>query len=220
MPRHRHDEEHARDTAVTNLELEATNQSLCIGGMRLRLDAVRPCPAPNEPVPRTKVADDGQRNLYSPTEASMQSVPKSSKEDSVAGVAQWAPTWKCSGREVQSDHRQHGRDANDAKVSGPPRLDTTGHRRCDSDRPPHHCQGQTTIAQEARKATGLDPSTVEKVVQFQGHMCPGLAMGIHAAEIALREIGPHSPHEEVGTVRTAAGSGRSRRAERRASAGR
>ena len=81
-------------------------------------------------------------------------------------------------------------------------------------------QGQTTIAQEARKATGLDPSTVEKVVQFHGHMCPGLAMGIHAAEIALREIGPHSPHEEVGTVRTAAGSGRSRRAERRASASR
>jgi formylmethanofuran dehydrogenase subunit E len=28
-------------------------------------------------------------------------------------------------------------------------------------------------------------------------MCPGLAMGIRAAEIALREVGPHSSDEEV-----------------------
>jgi len=28
-------------------------------------------------------------------------------------------------------------------------------------------------------------------------MCPGLAMGIRAAEVALREVGPHSSDEEV-----------------------
>lgn len=32
---------------------------------------------------------------------------------------------------------------------------------------------------------------------FHGHMCPGLAIGIRAAEVALREIGPHSQDEEV-----------------------
>ncbi len=37
----------------------------------------------------------------------------------------------------------------------------------------------------------------EAIVRFHGHMCPGLAMGIRAAEVALREIGPHSADEEV-----------------------
>jgi len=31
-------------------------------------------------------------------------------------------------------------------------------------------------------------------------MCPGLAMGIRAAEAALREVGPHSSDEEVVTL--------------------
>jgi len=38
---------------------------------------------------------------------------------------------------------------------------------------------------------------IEEIVRFHGHMCPGLAMGIRAAEVALREIGPHSSDEEV-----------------------
>jgi len=38
---------------------------------------------------------------------------------------------------------------------------------------------------------------VEDVAGFHGHMCPGLAMGIRASEVALREVGPHSPDEEV-----------------------
>lgn len=41
---------------------------------------------------------------------------------------------------------------------------------------------------------------VERVIEFHGHMCPGLAMGIRAAEVALDEIGPHSPDEEVVAV--------------------
>lgn len=38
---------------------------------------------------------------------------------------------------------------------------------------------------------------IDEIVRFHGHMCPGLAMGIRAAEVALREIGPHSSDEEV-----------------------
>lgn len=43
----------------------------------------------------------------------------------------------------------------------------------------------------------VDEETVEQIVAFHGHMCPGLAMGIQAARIALREIGPHARDEEV-----------------------
>ncbi len=50
---------------------------------------------------------------------------------------------------------------------------------------------------EQRSGTGIDPTTVVEIVRFHGHMCPGLAMGIRAAEIALREVGPHSSDEEV-----------------------
>lgn len=41
---------------------------------------------------------------------------------------------------------------------------------------------------------------VQKVRDFHGHMCPGLAIGIRIAEIALREIGPHAEDEEVVAV--------------------
>lgn len=43
----------------------------------------------------------------------------------------------------------------------------------------------------------IDRKTVEAVVAFHGHMCPGLAVGIRAAEAALREIGPHAVDEEI-----------------------
>ena len=36
-----------------------------------------------------------------------------------------------------------------------------------------------------------------ELVAFHGHLCPGLAMGVAASSIALREIGPHSTDEEV-----------------------
>ncbi|MGC9347587.1 MAG: FmdE family protein [Anaerolineae bacterium] len=36
--------------------------------------------------------------------------------------------------------------------------------------------------------------------RFHGHMCPGLALGIRASEIALREIGAHSADEEVVAI--------------------
>ncbi len=43
----------------------------------------------------------------------------------------------------------------------------------------------------------MDQSAIEMAARFHGHTCPGLTMGIRAAEIALREIGPHSSDEEV-----------------------
>jgi formylmethanofuran dehydrogenase subunit E len=46
----------------------------------------------------------------------------------------------------------------------------------------------------------VDDETLARIVAFHGHLCPGLAMGIQAATIALREIGPHSVDEEVVAV--------------------
>lgn len=42
--------------------------------------------------------------------------------------------------------------------------------------------------------------TVRQAKDFHGHLCPGLTMGVRAAQIALREIGPHSADEEVVAV--------------------
>ncbi len=43
----------------------------------------------------------------------------------------------------------------------------------------------------------IDEETVERIKSFHGHMCPGLAMGIQAARLALREVGASSQDEEV-----------------------
>lgn len=46
----------------------------------------------------------------------------------------------------------------------------------------------------------MEKELVGKIQSFHGHMCPGLAMGIQAAQIALEKIGPHSQDEEVVAV--------------------
>lgn len=46
----------------------------------------------------------------------------------------------------------------------------------------------------------IDNQTIEDVARFHGHMCAGLAMGIKAADIALGEIGPNAPGQEVVAV--------------------
>lgn len=49
----------------------------------------------------------------------------------------------------------------------------------------------------------LSADQFDRIVEFHGHMCPGLALGVQAAQIALREIGAHTPDEEVvATVET------------------
>lgn len=42
-------------------------------------------------------------------------------------------------------------------------------------------------------SSAITEELIEKARVFHGHMCPGLAVGIRAAEIALQKIGPHSP---------------------------
>lgn len=41
---------------------------------------------------------------------------------------------------------------------------------------------------------------IQGTQRFHGHRCPGLATGIRVAEVALREIGPHSIDEEVVAI--------------------
>ena len=44
------------------------------------------------------------------------------------------------------------------------------------------------------------PEDLDAVVQFHGHFCPGLAIGVRAAELALREIGPRAADEEIVAI--------------------
>jgi formylmethanofuran dehydrogenase subunit E len=46
----------------------------------------------------------------------------------------------------------------------------------------------------------MNPQELTAVVQFHGHFCPGLAIGVRAAELALREIGPQAADEEVVAI--------------------
>ena len=46
----------------------------------------------------------------------------------------------------------------------------------------------------------VDAEELERIVAFHGHMCPGLALGIQAAHLALREIGAHAQDEEVVAI--------------------
>lgn len=46
----------------------------------------------------------------------------------------------------------------------------------------------------------IDEETLGRVVDFHGHLCPGLALGIRAAHIALEQIGPHAGDEEVVAI--------------------
>lgn len=48
-------------------------------------------------------------------------------------------------------------------------------------------------------ATTLDEKAIEDVVAFHGHWCPGLALGIRLAELALREVG-RADDEEIVAV--------------------
>ena len=50
------------------------------------------------------------------------------------------------------------------------------------------------------RGTRTDPAVIDDAVGFHGHMCAGLAIGIRAAEVALREIGPNSAAEPVVAV--------------------
>lgn len=53
------------------------------------------------------------------------------------------------------------------------------------------------MAETRETASAIDEETIDRIVAFHGHMCPGLAMGIKVSELALREIGAHAQDEEV-----------------------
>lgn len=59
------------------------------------------------------------------------------------------------------------------------------------------------VSERAVTDEPLPQSTIDEIVAFHGHMCPGLALGIQAARVAVREIGAHAQDEEVvATVET------------------
>ena len=63
--------------------------------------------------------------------------------------------------------------------------------------PSSTCACSTDSPQPAHRRKSSPPRRIDEVVRFHGHMCACLALGIRAAEAALREIGPHSTDEEV-----------------------
>ncbi len=46
----------------------------------------------------------------------------------------------------------------------------------------------------------ISTDLIKQTINFHGHQCPGLAIGIKASEIALKEIGHHSQDEEIVAV--------------------
>jgi formylmethanofuran dehydrogenase subunit E len=48
----------------------------------------------------------------------------------------------------------------------------------------------------------LGKDLIEATIRFHGHMCPGLAIGIRAAEIGLRAVGRDGDEEIVAVVET------------------
>ncbi len=48
----------------------------------------------------------------------------------------------------------------------------------------------------------IDPQAIQRTIDFHGHECPGLAIGIRAAELALREFGPNRDGSLVAVVET------------------
>jgi formylmethanofuran dehydrogenase subunit E len=48
--------------------------------------------------------------------------------------------------------------------------------------------------------TQISPELIQKTIDFHGHSCPGLAIGIRVAEVALGQVGPSSDEEVVAVV--------------------
>jgi formylmethanofuran dehydrogenase subunit E len=46
----------------------------------------------------------------------------------------------------------------------------------------------------------VDKSMIENAIQFHGHQCPGLAVGIRVSEVVLRELGKPARDEEMVAI--------------------
>ena len=51
-------------------------------------------------------------------------------------------------------------------------------------------------------AAPINPQNIEQTISFHGHWCPGLAIGIRAAQWALKEMGKAPDEEIVAVVET------------------
>jgi formylmethanofuran dehydrogenase subunit E len=51
-----------------------------------------------------------------------------------------------------------------------------------------------------KAATSVSEEVIRQVATFHGHMCPGVAIGIRAAEYALQKVGPTSPSDEIVAI--------------------
>jgi formylmethanofuran dehydrogenase subunit E len=49
---------------------------------------------------------------------------------------------------------------------------------------------------------GLGKELIDETIAFHGHVCPGLAIGIRAAELALTQLGRHGEADLVAVVET------------------
>ena len=57
------------------------------------------------------------------------------------------------------------------------------------------------IEPEGRQRPMFDAhEAARQAAMFHGHMCPGLAIGVRAAEVALAQVGPHAQDEEVVSI--------------------
>jgi len=57
-----------------------------------------------------------------------------------------------------------------------------------------------TITTDPHVLPALEQATIDEAVRFHGHQCGGLAIGIQAARLALREVGAPAPDEEIVAV--------------------
>jgi formylmethanofuran dehydrogenase subunit E len=48
--------------------------------------------------------------------------------------------------------------------------------------------------------TKISEATIDEVIAFHGHWCPGVTVGIRVAEVVLRELGDHAVDEEMVAV--------------------
>lgn len=58
------------------------------------------------------------------------------------------------------------------------------------------------MKEKQRKTTQIDPELIKKTIDFHGHWCPGLAIGIRAANYAVENMGKASDEEIVAVVET------------------
>jgi len=48
----------------------------------------------------------------------------------------------------------------------------------------------------------FSPETIDRVIDFHGHTCPGLAIGIRVSELALERLGTPESGKLVAVVET------------------